>query len=49
MPEMVFLLGRMGNNREALMLIIQRLNDVERVRSWLPLPSPILTGACSPC
>ena len=31
-PEMVFLLGRMGNNREALTLIIERLGDVNRVR-----------------
>lgn len=30
-PEMVFLLGRMGNNKEALMLIIERLGDVQRV------------------
>ncbi|KAJ9117531.1 hypothetical protein QFC22_004381 [Naganishia vaughanmartiniae] len=29
-PEMVFLLGRMGNNKQALMLIIQRLGDVQR-------------------
>lgn len=29
---MVFLLGRMGNNKKALMLIIERLGDVERVR-----------------
>lgn len=29
-PEMVFLLGRMGNNRQALMLIIERLGDVKR-------------------
>lgn len=29
--EMVFLLGRMGNNKQALMLIIERLGDVERV------------------
>jgi hypothetical protein len=28
-PEMVFLLGRMGNNRQALMLIIERLGDVQ--------------------
>ncbi|CAB4404044.1 unnamed protein product [Rhizophagus irregularis] len=28
-PEMVFILGRMGNNKEALMLIIGRLNDVQ--------------------
>ncbi|KAK1922178.1 hypothetical protein DB88DRAFT_497458 [Papiliotrema laurentii] len=28
-PEMVFLLGRMGNNREALMLIIEKLGDVQ--------------------
>jgi hypothetical protein len=30
-PEMVFLLGRMGNNKQALMLIIERLSDVQRV------------------
>ncbi|PFH49000.1 hypothetical protein AMATHDRAFT_76446 [Amanita thiersii Skay4041] len=29
-PEMVFLLGRMGNNKQALMLIIERLGDVHR-------------------
>ncbi|EAU82714.2 vacuolar protein sorting 41 [Coprinopsis cinerea okayama7 len=29
-PEMVFLLGRMGNNKKALTLIIERLGDVER-------------------
>ncbi|KIR53471.1 vacuolar protein sorting 41 [Cryptococcus gattii Ru294] len=29
-PEMVFLLGRMGNNKQALMLLIERLGDVER-------------------
>ncbi|ORX39372.1 hypothetical protein BD324DRAFT_619424 [Kockovaella imperatae] len=29
-PEMVFLLGRMGNNKEALMLIIQRMGDVQK-------------------
>lgn len=34
-PEMVFLLGRMGNNRQALTLIIERLGDVQRVRSLL--------------
>lgn len=28
---MVFLLGRMGNNRQALTLIIERLGDVHRV------------------
>lgn len=31
-PEMVFLLGRMGNNKKALYLIIDRLGDVSRVR-----------------
>lgn len=34
-PEMVFLLGRMGgdeNNKQALNLIIERLGDVNRVR-----------------
>lgn len=31
-PEMVFILGRMGNNKKALMLIIERLEDVQRVR-----------------
>lgn len=30
-PEMVFLLGRMGDNRRALNLIIERLGDVNRV------------------
>ncbi|KAJ3808159.1 hypothetical protein F5876DRAFT_46601 [Lentinula aff. lateritia] len=29
-PEMVFLLGRMGDNKKALGLIIERLGDVER-------------------
>ncbi|KAJ3297142.1 Vacuolar protein sorting-associated protein 41 [Borealophlyctis nickersoniae] len=29
-PEMVFLLGKMGDNRKALMLIIERLGDVKR-------------------
>ncbi|KAL7410874.1 hypothetical protein BDY24DRAFT_417479 [Mrakia frigida] len=29
-PEMVFLLGRMGNSKDALMLIIERLGDVQR-------------------
>ncbi|CAG8508593.1 12818_t:CDS:10 [Ambispora leptoticha] len=29
-PEMVFILGRTGNNKEALMLIIDRLQDVQR-------------------
>ncbi|KAI9486141.1 MAG: hypothetical protein EXX96DRAFT_471553 [Benjaminiella poitrasii] len=29
-PEMVFILGRMGDNKRALMLIIERLNDVQR-------------------
>lgn len=31
--EMVFLLGRMGNNKQALTLIIERLGDVSRVSS----------------
>lgn len=29
---MVFLLGRMGNNKKALTLIIERLGDVNRVK-----------------
>lgn len=29
-PEMVFLLGRMGDNKRALTLIIERLGDVQR-------------------
>lgn len=29
--EMVYLLGKMGNNRKALMLIIERLGDVSGV------------------
>jgi hypothetical protein len=28
---MVHLLGKMGNNRKALMLIIERLDDVKKV------------------
>lgn len=32
-PEMVFLLGRMGNNRQALTIIIERMGDVRRVGS----------------
>lgn len=32
--EMVFLLGRMGNNRQALTLIIERLGDVHRVSAF---------------
>jgi hypothetical protein len=35
-PEMVFLLGRMGNNKQALMLIIERLGDVQRVSHDVP-------------
>ena len=30
-PEMVFLLGRMGNNKKALTLIIERIGDVQQV------------------
>jgi len=29
-PEMVFILGRMGNNKQALSLIIEKLRDVEQ-------------------
>ena len=29
---MVFILGRMGDNKRALMLIINRLDDVQRVQ-----------------
>ncbi|KAH8918518.1 ARM repeat-containing protein [Atractiella rhizophila] len=29
-PEVIFLLGRMGNNKKALMIIIERLADVDR-------------------
>lgn len=32
---MVFLLGRMGDNKRALNLIIERLGDVQRVRREL--------------
>lgn len=36
--EMVYLLGRMGNNKKALFLIIDRIGDVQRVRKFsLPL------------
>jgi hypothetical protein len=33
-PEMVYLLGRMGDFRKALMLIIDRLGDVERAMEF---------------
>ena len=33
-PEMVFLLGRMGDNKRALRLIIERLGDVQRVSRY---------------
>lgn len=43
---MVFLLGRMGNNRQALTLIIERLGDVNRVScKFLHLFSMVLIGA----
>jgi hypothetical protein len=29
---MVYILGRMGDNKKALMLIIRRLDDVQRVK-----------------
>lgn len=42
-PEMVFLLGRMGNNKQALTLIIERLGDVNRVsRVILRLTSSLI-------
>lgn len=34
---MVFILGRMGNNKKALMLIIERLDDVQRVNRFTQL------------
>lgn len=34
-PEMVFLLGRVGDNKKALNLIIARLGDVERVSCFV--------------
>jgi hypothetical protein len=33
-PEMVFILGRMGDNKKALMLIIERLGEVQRVNKY---------------
>jgi hypothetical protein len=43
--EMVFLLGRMGNNKQALMLIIERLGDVQRVSSHLTIEGvALMTG-----
>lgn len=49
-PEMVFLLGRMGDNKRALNLIIERLGDVERVRDTLSAECEVeLTGSsCRP-
>jgi hypothetical protein len=32
-PEMVYLLGKVGDNKNALKLIIERLDDVKRVRA----------------
>ena len=43
MPEMVFLLGQMGDNKKALTLIIERLGDVNRVRDLPPMNDPSLT------
>lgn len=40
-PEMVYILGRMGDNKKALMLIIERLGDVQRVSASL-----FLTESC---
>jgi len=31
-PEMVFILGRMGNNKQALNLILSKLKDIRQVR-----------------
>ena len=39
---MVFLLGRMGNNKKALYLIIERLGDVNRVGSSRSVDSKLL-------
>lgn len=36
--ETVFLLGRMGNNKQALTLIIERLADVSKVSICLSVP-----------
>lgn len=33
-PEMVFLLGRIGNTREALQIIIEKLNDINQAISF---------------
>ena len=43
MPEMVFLLGQMGDNKKALTLIIERLGDVNRVRDLPPMNDTSLT------
>lgn len=41
-PEMVYLLGKIGNNKKALNLIIERLDDVKGVS---PPSSPFLLAA----
>ena len=45
---MVFLLGRMGDNKKALHLIIERLGDVNRVCRLKPFAfhafTPIVVG-----
>lgn len=40
---MVFLLGRMGNNKEALILIIERIGDVHRVSIALAAFDKVMT------
>lgn len=46
-PEMVFLLGRMGNNKQALMLIIERLGDVQRVSALATSESDASLTPCA--
>lgn len=45
--EMVFLLGRMGNNKKALHLIIEKLGDVNRVSNNPMVLDPLLNAFVS--
>lgn len=45
-PEMVYLLGKIGDNKKALKLIIERLDDVKGVSNLYHFPVPVLDTEC---
>jgi hypothetical protein len=47
-PEQVFVLGRMGNNKAALTLIIEKMDDVNRVRTFLGRIDPLISRSLLP-